>query len=276
MDTTSQSLTAEQLKEQAALLQEQALQMERDAREKANEEARQKRLQEARELEILKIKENGPKLKPIADAIQNILGITWDKYRESQDEAVEKVANEFGHTLYKGKYGRTSITLMLNPIVHRENGLRYSSERVVKGPVGMRAEWYTDRRFNNKLYSVKSWDKAFDHLTKKATEIKTREDDLIATEKAQAVKKQTTEEAIRACFEGTPYDVKIEQNYTYTGSFRRGPMIPTGSFSVTLYKPGTYERVTGYSNVRVNPKDNKVMGTITQSVDIKEHYHANH
>lgn len=276
MDTTSQSLTAEQLKEQAALLQEQAAQMERDAREKANEEARQKRLREAQELEIQKIKENGPKLKPIADAIQNILGITWDKYSASQDPIVREAADTFGHILYKGKYGRTSITLMLDPIVHRESGLRYQSESVVKGPVGMRAEWYTDRRFNNKLYSVKSWDKAFDHLTKKATEIKTREDDLIATEKAQEVKKQTTEEAIRTCFEGTPYDVKIEQNYTYTGSFRRGPMIPTGSFSVTLYKPGTYERVTGYSNVRVNPKDNKVMGTITQSVDIKEHYHAHH
>jgi hypothetical protein len=276
MDTTNQTLTADQLKEQAAKLQEQAVQMERDAREKANEEAYQKRLKAAQELEILKIKENGPKLKPIADAIQNILGITLDSYSGSHDKVVNEVANEFGHILYKGKYGRTSITLMINPIVHRANGSRYGTESVIKGPVGMRAEWYSDRRYNNKLYSVKTWDKALEHFIKKATELKTREDGVLAAEKAQEVKKKTNEEAIRACFEGTPYDVKIEQNYSYTGYFRRGPMKPMGTFSVTLYKPGTYERVLGYLSVWYNAKENKVMGTVTQSVDIKEHYHANH
>lgn len=273
MDSVNPQLSAEELRQQAIALQEQAKKMEQEAREKAYEEERLNRQKKEEDALIARLKKDGPQVREVVKNVENVLGITMT-VNFNGGKNIKDVVDEYGGLSYSGRYGSTSINIEVNPKIYRKNGMRYGGDWVTVGVLGMRAEWYKDRSFN-KLYKVTSWDKAIERLVEKATEIKVREDEVITKKKAEETKKQTNEEAIKACFEGVPFDVKIEQNfYSRSVSSLRSKYEPSGTYSVTLYKPGTYERVTGYSSVYVD-KDGIVRGTFSESVNIKEHYHAN-
>lgn len=275
MDSVKPQLSAEELRQQAILLQEQAKKMEQEAREKVYEEERARRIKREEDDLIAELKKNGPQVREVVKNVENVLGITM-KGDLHGGAAIKEAVAEHGSLYYTGRYGSTSITIEVNPIVHRKNGLRYGYDKVQVGVLGMRAEWYNDRRSFNKLYKVTSWDKAIDHFVQKATEIKVREDAIIAKKKTEETKKQTIEEAIKACFKGVPFDIRIEQNYyNRSVSPTRSSYEPSGTYNVTLYKPDTHDRVTGYSSVYVT-QDGVVKGTFSEQVNIKDHYHATH